>query len=282
VVAWPLTICGGELGAKAAAEPAACIIPPQTNEEQAKANAAEDAKLKAAFEGGQIADLNTLSVKQLQTLAKQNGWQGHSQICARRWSSLSISGIQGSTSLISSATYLPVRLAPIARTKADFIHLLDAAEPGVDHSSLAGAALDAKLKEHKIGLLRTKDDLIQLLAQKQASLKQAQQLADQLKKIPPSGGLHDLTVVELQEMAKAKGVSLNMTKQDAIDLLDELEPGVDHKALQGATLIDAKKKHHIGPLKNKQQLVKALEKAAGEELAEKAKKERKKTFNVRT
>ena len=39
-------------------------------------------------------------------------------------------------------------------------------------------------------------------------------------------------------------------------------------------LIDAKKKHHIGPLKNKQQLVKALEKAAGEELAEKAKKER--------
>lgn len=236
VVAWPLVICGGELGAKAAAEPAACIIPPQTIEEQAKAKAAEDAKLKAAFEGGQIADLNTLSVKQLQTLAKQNG-------------------------------------VSIARTKADFIHLLDAAEPGVDHSSLAGAALDAKLKEHKIGLLRTKDDLIQLLAQKQASLKQAQQLADQLKKIPPSGGLHDLTVVELQEMAKAKGVSLNMTKQDVIDLLDELEPGVDHKALQGATLIDAKKKHHIGPLKNKQQLVKALEKAAGEELAEKAKKE---------
>ena len=29
----------------------------------------------------------------------------------------------------------------------------------------------------------------------------------------------------------------------------------------------------IGPLKNKQQIVKALEKAAGEELAEKAKKE---------
>jgi len=191
--------------------------------------------VKAAFEGGQIADLNTLSVKQLQTLAKQNG-------------------------------------VSIARTKADFIHLLDAAEPGVDHSSLAGAALDAKLKEHKIGLLRTKDDLVQLHAQKQASLKQAQQLAEQLKKIQPTGGLHDLTVVELHEMAKAKGVSLNMTKQDVIDLLDELEPGVDHKTLQGATLIDAKKKHHIGPLKNKQQLVKALEKSAGEELAEKAKK----------
>lgn len=58
-----------------------------------------------------------------------------------------------------------------------------------------------------------------------------------------------------------------MTKQDVIDLLDELKPGVDHKALRGATLIDAKKKHLSGPLKNKQQLVKALKKAAGEELA---------------
>jgi hypothetical protein len=37
------------------------------------------------------------------------------------------------------------------------------------------------------------------------------------------------------------------------------------------------KKPHIGPLKNKQQLVKALEKAAAEELAEKTKKEAVKT-----
>jgi hypothetical protein len=92
----------------------------------------------------------------------------------------------------------------------------------VDHSTIVGTALDAKLKEHKIGLLRTKDDLSQLLAQKQASLKQAQQLADELNKILPSGWLHDLTVVELQEMAKSKGVSLNLTKQDVIALLDEL------------------------------------------------------------
>ena len=106
-------------------------------------------------------------MKQLQTLAKQNG-------------------------------------VSIARTKADFIKLLDAAEPGVDHSTLAGAGLDAKLKQHKIGLLRTKDDLVQLLAQKQASLKQAQQLAEQLKKIQPTGGLHDLTVVELQRWPRPK------------------------------------------------------------------------------
>ena len=38
-------------------------------------------------------------------------------------------------------------------------------------------------------------------------------------------------MVELQEMAKAKSVTLNMTTQDVINLLDELEPGGDHKAL---------------------------------------------------
>ncbi|MFQ5574245.1 MAG: phage minor head protein [Terriglobia bacterium] len=238
VVAWPLGVCGGELGAKAAAEPAACILPPQAIEEQAKAKAAEDAKLKAAFESGQIADLNTLTVKQLQTLAKQNG-------------------------------------ISIARTKADFIKLLDQAEPGFDHTNLTGAALKAKLKEYKIGLLRTKEELVKLLAEKQTALKQAQELAEQLKKVPAPGGLQDLTVAELKEMAKAKGISLNMTKQDVIDLLDELEPGVDHSGLKGKALIAAKKKHHIGPLKNKQQLIKALQKAAGEELAEKANQERK-------
>jgi hypothetical protein len=175
-------------------------------------------------------------VKQLQTLSKQNG-------------------------------------VSIARTKSDFIKLLDQVEPGIDHSDLTGAALKAKLKDHKIGLLRTKEELVDLLAEKQAALKQAQLLAEQLKKVPDTGGLQDLTVAELKEIAKTKGVSLNMTKQDVIDLLDELEPGVDHTGLKGKALIAAKKKHHIGPLKNKQQLIEALQKAAGEEMAEKAKQE---------
>jgi len=66
-----------------------------------------------------------------------------------------------------------------------------------------------------------------------------------------------------------------MTKQDVIDLLDELEPGVDHSGLKGKALIAAKKRHHICPLKNKQQPIKALQKAAGEELGETAKQEAK-------
>ena len=247
VVAWPLEICGGELGAKAALVPltalsapvqsgAACILPPQAIEEQGKAKSQETAKLKAAFESGETGDLGGLTVKQLQSLSKQNG-------------------------------------VSIARTKADFIQLLDQAEPGISHVDLSGVALKAKLKEHKIGLLRTKQELVGLLAEKQAALKHAQQLAEQLKKVPAPGGLDQLAVVELKEMAKAKGISLNLTKQDVIALLDELEPGVDHSGLKGKLLIEAKKKHHIGPLKNKQQLIQAIEKAAGEELAEQAKKE---------
>ena len=100
VVAWPLVICGGDLSAKAApSEPAAdaCILPPHVLEGMADAQAQENAKLKKSFESGDIADLSVLSAKQLQTLAKQNG-------------------------------------VSIARTKADFIGLIDAAEPGVPHS----------------------------------------------------------------------------------------------------------------------------------------------------
>jgi hypothetical protein len=160
-VAWPLEICGGELGAKAALVPltalsapvqsgAAGILPPQAIEEQAKAKSQETAKLKAAFESGQIGNLDGLTVKQLQTLSKQNG-------------------------------------VSIARTKADFIQLLDQVEPGISHTDLSGAALKAKLKEHKIGLLRTKQELVDLLAEKQAALNHAQQLAEQLKKVPALG-----------------------------------------------------------------------------------------------
>ncbi|RMG55967.1 MAG: hypothetical protein D6723_01555 [Acidobacteria bacterium] len=45
-------------------------------------------------------------------------------------------------------------------------------------------------------------------------------------------------------------------------LLDELELGVDHSTPSGKALIAAKKKHHISPLKNKQQLIKAMQKSA--------------------
>jgi hypothetical protein len=74
-----------------------------------------------------------------------------------------------------------------------------------------------------------------------------------------------MTAQQLKEMAKENGISLNMTKQETIELLDKLEPGVDHSGLMGKELAAAKQKHGIGILKNKQQLVEALIRRATEE-----------------
>ncbi len=237
MVAWPMTICGSDLSAQAAptaVQGDACILPPHVVEGMADAQTAEEKQLKQVFENGSTDGLKGLTAKQLQTLAKANG-------------------------------------VSVARTKADFIKLLDEVEPGVDHSGLAGAALKAKLKEHKIGLLRTKDELIELLAQKQAQLKQAQMVAQQMAKLPPVEGLDGMTSKQLQEMAKSNGISLNMTKQETIELLDKLEPGIDHTGLKGQELVAKKKQHGIGILKNKKQLIEALQKKAGADLAESAK-----------
>ncbi|MHB9036961.1 MAG: minor capsid protein [Armatimonadota bacterium] len=230
--AWPLVICGGELGATAAAGQSACILPPQAVHDQAKQQAEEEKKLKGAFESGQIADLSGLTVKQLQTLAKQNG-------------------------------------IAVARTKTDFIKLLDAAEPGIGHADLSGAALQAKIKQYNIAALRSKDDLAKLLADKQAVIKQVKALEE----AAPQADLSGLTVAQLKDMAKQHGVSLNLTKSDVIEMLDALEPHIDHYNYSGKTLIAAKQKYGIPPLKNKEQLAKALEKAAGKQMADQAKQQ---------
>ena len=161
----------------------------------------------------------------------------------------------------------------IARTKADFIKLLDQAEPGIDHGDLAGAALSAKLKEHKIGLLRTKDELIESAwrrSKRHSSRPRSLAAADGEDSALPEG-LEGMTAQQLKEMAKENDISLNMTKQDTIELLDKLEPGVDHSGLMGKDLAAAKQKHGIGILKNKQQLVEALQKKAGTDMAESVK-----------
>jgi len=231
---WPLVICGqGVLAASAAPKTGdACILPPQSIEGMAAAQAEEQKTLKAAFEGGDPAKLGALTMKQVQTLAKQQG-------------------------------------VAIARTKADFLKLL--ADKGVDGSGLSGKALEAMLKQYGIGALRSKDELVALLVQKQAAFIQAQLQAQLLKEAAQSAtGLESMTVKDLQDLAVKKGLSLNMTKADVIALLDQLEPGVDHSGLSGQALITAKKQFHIGPLKNKAQLIKALQQVAGKEMAQQA------------
>ena len=236
VVAWPLVICGGDLGATAAAGQSSCILPPQAIHDQAKQQADEENKLKEAFDSGEVADLSALTVKQLQTLAKGNG-------------------------------------IAVARTKSDFIKLLDAVEPGISHVDLSGAALQAKVKQYNIAALRSKDELVSLLAEKQAAIKQAKALEQAAKNAAPQTDLSGLTMVQLKDMAKQHGVSLNLTKSEVIEMLDTLEPHIDHFNYSGKTLIAAKQKFGIPPLKNKEQLAKALEKAAGQQMADQAKQQ---------
>ena len=54
----------------------------------------------------------------------------------------------------------------IARTKSDFIKLLKPHEPFVVFDNIKGAGLKPLLKKHKIGALRSKDELIDLIKQK--------------------------------------------------------------------------------------------------------------------
>lgn len=214
----------------------ACILPPAAIEAQADAAAKELNALNTAYKEGPGA-LQNLSLMQLRMLGKQHG-------------------------------------ISVKRSVTEQIALLDAAEPGVEHSDLAGSALLAKLKQHHINVLRNKDDFIKLLTAKwEAEHHQAaiQEIVDSASP-PPSGGLHDMTVEQLKELAQQKGVSLSILKQDVIDKLDEIEPSVDHSSLSGAELKEQQialfGKH---PLKNKEMLIKALEQAAGQEMAQQAK-----------
>ena len=146
----------------------------------------------------------------------------------------------------------------IARTKSDFLGILKQ-KTGTDFSHLSGKELQALIKEYKIAALRSKDDLINLL---KAKAKQEQ--------IPDFGSM---PVSKLNELAKEKGISLNLTKKEVIDILDALEPGMDHSGLSGQALIEAKTKFNIPTLKTKEHLVKALENNFKEELGKKVTKE---------
>jgi len=77
---------------------------------------------------------------------------------------------------------------------------------------------------------------------------------------------------EMKEGARKKDVSVYITRQDAIDLSNKLEPEVDHSGLNGNYLLAAQKRYHISMIKYKRQLIKANEKSAREEAAVKIKR----------
>lgn len=168
-----------------------CILVPSEIADMAAKKHGEAIKVGQAAAAGEF---EKLTVKQLQKLAQANG-------------------------------------ISIARTKKEFVGLLKPLEPGLDLESLKGPQLDALTKKHKIGALRSRDELIALLknaftqkAQQETAVQLAVEQATALKgKI--AEGLQGLQGLKPQDYSSAL-VKFEQLKQDlaaAKSLLPELE-----------------------------------------------------------
>ena len=221
VVAEPLQMCGyGD--APIEINGGACILPPSVLDAQADAQEAQTAKITNVFSTGSAEDLGSLSAVELRALSKLQG--------------------------ISAS-----------RTKDEFVVLLDAADPGVDHSVLAGKALQDEISKFRIGAMRTRDDLIKMLAEKQALLRIGQRVDNIASDMSPDTHLDKMTVVDLKALCKDQGVSTYLTKDDVVKILDACDPWVDHATLSVRDLAGEMKKFGIGYQKNKGQLIDALQ-----------------------
>jgi len=119
----------------------------------------------------------------------------------------------------------------IARTKKDFIKLLKPLEPDVDLDALKGSQLKALIKKHKIGALRSKEELIALLKQ-QAAKEAKEELTQQLvqKQIEAvkekiASGLSELPALKPQNFQQAltKLDEMSQALSEAKKLLPEAE-----------------------------------------------------------
>jgi len=168
-----------------------CILVPSEIADMAAKKHGEAVKIGTAVSKGEF---EKLTMKQLQKLAQANG-------------------------------------ISIARTKNDFIKLLKPFEPDVDLESLKGTQLKALIKKHKIGALRSKEELIALLKQqveKEAKEELTQQLVQQqieAVKEKIASGLSELPALKPQNFQQAltKLDEMSQALSDAKKLLPEAE-----------------------------------------------------------
>jgi len=87
------------------------------------------------------------------------------------------------------------------------------------------------------------------------------------------GDFEKLTIKQLQKLAQVNSIAIARTKKDFIKLLKPLEPDIDLDTLKGAELKSIIKKHKIGALRSKNELVALLKKKLAEKVVqEKSKK----------
>ena len=91
---------------------------------------------------------------------------------------------------------------------------------------------------------------------KKARKKRSQK--QQIGKWVKAGKFEKLILSQLQDIAKKWGVSIYRKKEDFIRMLAPLEPKVDWDNIKGAELRKLLKKHKIGSMKRKEELVQVL------------------------
>ncbi len=143
------------------------------------------------------------------------------------------------------------REIPISRTKEDFLRRLKEMS-GLDFSGLSGKDLLYVVREYGISRLRDKEELIHLLKEN----AKREEMPDYAS----------MTVRRLKELALKSGVSLYLTKQEVIEILDRLEPGVNHAVIPMKELIESRIRFNIPAPRTKDELVRALERQFKENL----------------
>jgi len=69
------------------------------------------------------------------------------------------------------------------------------------------------------------------------------------------GDFEKLTIKQLQKLAQNNGIAIGRTKNEIIKLLKSMESSIDLKSLKGAQLRFLIKKHKIGELLSKDELI---------------------------
>ena len=73
-----------------------------------------------------------------------------------------------------------------------------------------------------------------------------------------NSGIKDMTIKQLQQLAKERGISIARTKEDFIRIIKEKNPEEDLSILKGKLLFDRVNQLHISRLRSKADLLKLL------------------------
>lgn len=155
-----------------------------------------------------------------------------------------------------------------SRNKVELLRELAKVDPTLKHSELVGSTLAKALRQNQISRKRSKSDLVRELREKQTQLKSTKKEASKNQAASKSK-LSDLTFAALKRLAKQRGVSTYLSRAEVIELLNERNPKRDHAKLSTPQILELSRKFGFGRHKTKALLIRALERQAGNQSAQK-------------